>query len=450
MFKNLRNKFLFFNMVITSLLLLTAFCVVYLATYSNAKTENECKLDNVAKPFISSSGDSGGSGTLNDQNNPGLNPESKLSKQPNDEPRGELKGKLQGMTADKVTSDYALSFVVIVDQSGGLCEVCSLMDIERPLYIEAAQTAWHYKNTSPVTLAGRSWIYKIVPLQNDSIAAAVNLFQISFLDVTDTQKTMNTLLFTLGVVGMVMLAVIFLISLHYANRAIRPFAESWEKQEQFVADASHELKTPLGSIMVNCDVLAANKEKTIKSQKEWLSCIQRGADQMARLVNSLLTLARLEGVAFQMKKNTFDMAALLDEVMRSMNGMVVTKKLRVEHQFGFIGNIDGYERLVGQVLAILYDNAVKYTNEGGTIRVTLCQNKKGVFCTIGNTGKGIPARDLPRVFDRFFRCDAVRSSEEMSYGLGLSIARRITDEIEGKITVQSLEDEWTEFVFTFS
>lgn len=436
MFRKLRNKFLFLNMIVTSLVMMTAFGIVYLTTYSNTKADIERRLNNVSGSFV-----------IYDSEEPAV-PGSESSKVVN--------GRDKINTSHKVTSDYTPSFVITVDKTGNVLEINSLIDIPEDEYIEAAYTAWNQKNSSTINIAERTWIYKISPVEvtrttNGQITQTEfpDIFQILFLDITDMLKNLNDLLFTFLFVGIGMLIVIFLISIFYANRSIRPISESWAKQKQFIADASHELKTPLTTIMTNCDVLEANENETIKSQREWLGYIKVGADRMNKLVNSLLTLARVEGLNLQTSKQSFDMAALVCDVMQSMEAATIAKKLNIDRKIEFVGDIYGYEDSVRQVFTILYENAVKYVNEGGNINVSVRRTKKGVSCTVKNTGKGIPAKDLPYVFDRFYRLDTARSNEENSYGLGLAIAKSIVGQIGGKITVKSVENEWTEFTFMF-
>lgn len=435
MFKKLRNKFIILNMAVTSLVVLTAFSVVYIKTYSNIKAENRRKLNNVVGAFVISDS---GSSKLPDTDPSGRDP----LNHPN------------FITSNKVTPDYSPSFIITVDKDGNVLNINSFIDMPIDLYIKAARTAWNGKGNSTITIESRSWMYKIAPLQvkrmNEGKLVQTNsteYFHISFLDITDMQRNLNNLLSTFLFVGLGTLAVVFFISILYAKRSIQPIEEAWEKQKQFVADASHELKTPLTTIMTNCDVLEANEDETIKSQKEWLDYIRIGADRMSKLVNSLLTLARVEGMSVQAEKHHFDVAALIFDVMQSIDTVAQAKNLSISRKVEFVGDVCGYEESVRQIFTILYENAVKYADEGGNIDVSVCRTKKGILFTVKNTGKGIPDKDLPYIFDRFYRVDDARNSEENSYGLGLSIAKSITEQIGGRITANSIENEWTEFTF---
>jgi len=148
--------------------------------------------------------------------------------------------------------------VLIVDNQGEVVEVQSSVELPKEKYMKAAEIAWKTNEKNNMTFNDRQWKYDITPLSVNMIqdngelhTLTDRLYQIVFLDVTETNQTLRNLLITLLVVGFTMLVVIFFISLYFANSAERPIARTWENQKQFVADASHELKTPLSIIQVN-------------------------------------------------------------------------------------------------------------------------------------------------------------------------------------------------------
>jgi signal transduction histidine kinase len=132
---------------------------------------------------------------------------------------------------------------------------------------------------------------------DNGIAVNSNTTQIIFLDITDSVNFLHRLLWTFIFVGLAAIAVIFLTSLYFANRAIKPVTTAWEKQRQFVADASHELKTPLAVLTSTYSALQANEDETIKSQREYFGYMKSGMDRMAKLINDLLSLARMESAS---------------------------------------------------------------------------------------------------------------------------------------------------------
>ncbi|MCL1848016.1 MAG: HAMP domain-containing histidine kinase [Coriobacteriia bacterium] len=245
-----------------------------------------------------------------------------------------------------------------------------------------------------------------------------------------------------------MVAVIFCISYFFSRRAIRPVALAWEKQRQFVADASHELKTPLATMMANYDVVLSNETSTVESQKEWLGYLKTGMDRMNKLISSLLSLARLESDELLGEKSSFDASRLIAERIKQMESQAAERKLTVKSNLAEELHVKGNEQLTGQAFSILYDNALKYTDEGGTIEVSLRRDRKHAVCSVRNTGKGISPEDLPHIFDRFYRVDSARTGEDNSYGLGLSIASAIVEQLGGSLTATSQTDGWTEFILT--
>ncbi|KPU44379.1 His kinase A (phospho-acceptor) domain protein [Oxobacter pfennigii] len=259
MFKKLRNRFLFLNMAVTSLVMIVAFGAVYLTTYNNIQNENQRKLSGMAKSFTISS--------------------ERPLEQPYTPQDGYLSNKReQGQIVSMVSSDYTPSFTIFVDKNGVIIDIDTIIDMPEESYSEAAGAAWKKGGQSAIIMGGHIWLYSVIPVSVTQIyedgSSVTNTsgdsYQISFLDITDTQKTLRDLLITFIIVGLAMLAVIFLISLYFANRSMRPVISAWEKQRQFIADASHELKTPLSIIIANYDALLSNQDETIRVSTDGL------------------------------------------------------------------------------------------------------------------------------------------------------------------------------------
>lgn len=441
MFTKLRNKFLILNMAITSMVMIAAFAIIYFITYSNINSEIEEKLNLPSQMQITISG-AVESGTVEETLLPGSFD-------------GTEKGVTKATTAQRLSWANTLSFNIAVDAQGKILNINSFIDLPEEAYHKAAETAWRDKNSkSTIALEGKQWRYNIVPISiqvirenQQQIISDSNRSNIVFLDVTAYNKTLFELLTTLVIVGLVTLLVIFVVSLYFANRAIKPIAGAWEKQKQFVADASHELKTPISIINANYDALLANQEDTIKNQMKWLDYIRIGTDRMSKLTNDLLSLAKLEDAGIKTQKTPFDISSAIDEVISPMEAVILEKNFKLSCSVEPDIIIKSDDERVKQVVRILLDNAVKYTNEKGHIDITLARSKRQVIFSIKNSGKGIPQQDLPKVFDRFYRADPSRTHEG-SYGLGLSMAKTIIHRLGGEIEATSVENEYTNFTFT--
>src|SRR5690625_3681201 len=213
------------------------------------------------------------------------------------------------------------SFVLIVDSQGEVGEVQSSVELPKEKYMKAAEMAWKTIEKGNMTFNDRQWKYDITPLSVNMIqdngelhTLTDRLYQIVFLDVTETNQTLRNLLITLLVVGFTMLVVIFFISLYFANSAVRPIAKAWENQKQFVTDASHELKTPLSIIQANYDVLMDHPNVTIHDQMKWLHYMKVATDRMTKMITNLLELAQFEQVNAQLEMKMIHISSLIEEM----------------------------------------------------------------------------------------------------------------------------------------
>ncbi len=250
----------------------------------------------------------------------------------------------------------------------------------------------------------------------------------SEMDMLDQLSRTSILI---GVVGFIVLsAVAFFLS----KKSIEPVKVAFEKQKQFISDASHELKTPLTIISANADVLS----EEIGCNK-WLTYIQAQADRMNVLVNDLLNLTRLENNTSDFIKCDFDLSKAVENTVLPFEcrAFEENRKLEIDIQEGLTAN--GSERHIKQMAAIFIDNALKYSDENGTVRVSLSLvGDKKVF-SVFNTGTGIKESDKDKIFERFYRSDDSRSRMTGGYGLGLPIAKSIIDKHKFKVSIDNHE-----------
>ena len=246
-----------------------------------------------------------------------------------------------------------------------------------------------------------------------------------------------------GVIGMfgIILAGYFL-----AKRAMIPIQASWEKQQQFVSDASHELRSPLTGIYNNAELMLRHPEKTIEEESHRINTIIKESTRMTKLTASLLTLARADANKAELQLAMVNVSKLMEGVIDSFRPMEEIKGIRlniaVEPDLQLLAD---KERLY-QLLVILLDNAFKYTQSGGEVAVFCFQTEKNLMITVKDNGIGIAPKNLPHIFDRFFRGDKARSRESGGTGLGLAIAQWIVEQHKGKITVESELGRGTRFI----
>lgn len=258
----------------------------------------------------------------------------------------------------------------------------------------------------------------------------------------------NLVVFAVSVLGALTLGIIvyFLFSLFLARIALRPVEDSWKKQKQFVADASHELKTPLSVILANTDILASHKDETVESQMKWVENTRAEAVRMAELVNQLLFLAKNDdGLKVQMQDVNF--SNCVEGIVLGYDAVFYEK----QHKFSYEVTPDvwvvGNEGQLKQLVTILLDNANKYSKGEGNITLRLQNNGKHCTLTVANDSEQLSEEQLSHLFDRFYTVDNSRNKNNGGNGLGLNIAQVICQTHNGSIRV-SCENGRTAFEVT--
>ncbi|OFD84462.1 two-component sensor histidine kinase [Bacillus mycoides] len=267
-------------------------------------------------------------------------------------------------------------------------------------------------------------------------------------DTTAEEEMLNTL-FLILVIGCSVGSLCAIgIGFFLAGRALIPIQNSWEKQQRFVSDASHELRTPLAVIQSKTDVLFQSPSATIEEKAMDISTISKECRRLSKLVSNLLLLARSDSNQIEVDKKTFKLDKLLEEIVDPYKEIASYQEkemiLKVEHDILFMGD----RERIHQMMVILLDNAMKYTNEGGHIQIDCTQTNSSIRIQVRDDGIGVTEEDIPKLFDRFYQGDKARSTSEGA-GLGLSIANWIVEKHYGKISVESKLGEGTCFEVIF-
>ena len=260
--------------------------------------------------------------------------------------------------------------------------------------------------------------------------------RIVFADMSSELSTLDNLLRTCVLIGVVSLGVFLVISLLLARWAVRPVDRAWKQQRQFVADASHELKTPLTVIMTNAELLQSpDYEPEAKAQ--FSQSILTMSRQMRGLVERLLELARVDSGRPNMTFARCDLTQLVSQAALPFEALFFEKGLALTCQVEEGICVQGSPAHLTQVVEILLDNAQKYSSPGGEVTVRLSRQHWGhCLLTVSNPGPALSPQQLQDIFKRFYRADQARSRDG-SFGLGLSIAQAIVTEHKGRIWAES-------------
>lgn len=249
-----------------------------------------------------------------------------------------------------------------------------------------------------------------------------------FMDNTVINENAATLFRYTLIFGGMALIVFFFLSQFLAKKIIRPLEENHMKQKQFISDAGHELKTPVSVVSANAELLSREI-----GENQWLDNILYENERMGMLVGQLLELARTESVTPQMEIIDFSRLvqgeALPFESVAFENGL----ELICNTQDGI--TVEGNSSQLKQLVSILLDNAIRHSTDGKTIKLRLIKEHGVAVLSVINNGDEIPEEHRKQIFERFYRVDTARNGEDKHYGLGLAIAKSITETHKGHIEV---------------
>ncbi len=265
----------------------------------------------------------------------------------------------------------------------------------------------------------------------------------SLRDVRETLYRLLVVLLPLGIGG---LGLAILGGRFMAGRALRPVRNSFERQRAFVADASHELKTPLTLIRADAEVVLYRKSLNQEDRKLVEHALAE-TDRMGAVLSDLLLVARLDAGKLEVAKKPFDLVSVLTEEAERFGPRAAGKDIRLEVEAPAELQVLGDAKRTGQLLAVLLDNAVRFTPPGGSIVVRGRLRDRWAEASVTDSGSGIPPEHLSRVFDRFYRAEAARSRGGTGggTGLGLSIARDLAQAQGGDLTAESVEGRGSTF-----
>jgi len=226
-----------------------------------------------------------------------------------------------------------------------------------------------------------------------------------------------------------------------SGRALRPIKTAMDSQRTFIADASHELRTPVAVVRTNAELLkrhlGPDTGHTAASDQVALDDILSESDRLGRMVDQMLTLAEADAGQRTVLSSEISLNELIDEVARSMRSIAETRQMLLETRLTDDVSVNGDPGRLRELVSVLLDNAVKYADAGGRVEVALRKEHRKAIIEVSNNGPGIPRDALPHVFDRFYRVDEARSRESGGTGLGLAIARHIVDAHGGTINIES-------------
>lgn len=266
-----------------------------------------------------------------------------------------------------------------------------------------------------------------------------------FVDISSEQSMRAALIRNCVLIGMAGFFVFLLISTLFARWAVKPVENAWNEQKQFVADASHELKTPLTVILTNAELLQS-PEYSADAKTHFSDHILTMAQQMRALVEDLLELSRADNGSMQLAMENVNLSSLIEHSLCLFEPLYFEQGLTLHDEIADDVWVKGSPTHLKQVLDILLDNALKYSASDSEVLVKLEKQHHGCLLSVTSCGDTISQKDLKKIFQRFYRIDQSRTRSG-SYGLGLSIAESIVRKHHGKIRAESVDGRNTFFVY---
>lgn len=325
-------------------------------------------------------------------------------------------------------------FIVRLDEEGNVTDV-STDFIASVTQTEAEEFARKVLNEKRQVGYYKNYRFQILAKKNDNI--------VIFLNTTMELRSVRNVLLISCLVGVVCFLVVFLLVILLSKRAMKPYIRNIERQKRFITDASHEIKTPLTSIATSVDVIEMEY-----GEDEWTRNIHKQTSKMSRMVADLVTLSRLDEENPFLERTEFSLSDAVWEVAEPFASLAKAQgkkySQRIEENLTLCGNPDATR----QMISVLLDNAMKYSDENGTIRLDVYKVHGKTKIEVFNTCVLKETQNLSRLFDRFYRPDNSRSRKTGGSGIGLSIAQAVAEAYGGKIKVSSKDGKSIMFQVT--
>ncbi|MGM7723975.1 sensor histidine kinase [Metabacillus sp. Hm71] len=265
-------------------------------------------------------------------------------------------------------------------------------------------------------------------------------------NITDLSELLKGLLTILVISALIFSGIAFSFSRIMARRAMVPIEQAFRRQQEFVADASHELRTPLSVMLSSLDILEMEKQEQNEMAGKMVDNLKDEVKRMTGLVGDLLTLARSDSDDQKITFEDFNLYSVAERTVASFKAHALAKNIKLELNSHEMIKINGNKERLTQLLYILLDNAIKYSQDPGSVSLSIKKEANTVLIAVKDTGIGMDPKELPHIFERFYRVDKARTRQQGGHGLGLSIAKWIVELHNGRITVESKLGEGSTFL----
>lgn len=414
MIKKLQKKMIAVSMLAITIVLAVIIGAIDVANYNSVQKNADALMNILA--------DNGGKMPVSQPENENpAKPDNQLREKDNPVPGG---GKMKNGVLSPETPYETRYFTVLLDESGKAVSsntgfIAAIENDEAMALAEKLFTAEKEQ--------GFSGNYRYRFVKNNSGTLCI------FLDCTRDLNSFYSFVVSGAAIAAAGLLLVFVLVVLFSKAAVKPVAESYEKQRRFITDAGHEIKTPLTVIEANTEVIEMEN-----GESEWTKSTKNQVKRLSKLTSQLIMLAKMEEISL---KNNYCEFSLSDTVLKAAQPFeAVALSAGKELVCDVCGGLDiaGDKKAISALVSVLLDNAMKYSSPHSQVIVSLKKaDKKKLLCVYNKTDLEINQKDLPELFDRFYRPDASRNSQTGGSGIGLSIAKAIADSHRAKIFAES-------------
>jgi signal transduction histidine kinase len=422
--KQYRRRFVLSTMLLIALVLLISLSALFVIQYRNSWEETKNTMSLVAGPW----------------DRPGEGFRALETLQPPEPPEGEDGERLPPMRGQRGKlnlEDTENIITVFVDSETGTLSILdkNSEEIDSAILYDAVKAARDSREEFGLLRQYGLLYYRESTQLNEKYAFT----SVSYLRTRLLRSFLGLLL--IFVLSMVLFS---LISIWLSKRAAKPMEQAIDMERQFVADISHDLKTPITVILANNSILRSDPEARVGEQEQWLDSTDTAAKNMMELIGQMLTLSSLESVERTVNRESLDLSNIAEKCALQMESVAYDRGVildtDIRENIHILGDRDYAERICSGLM----ENALKYEPDGGTVFVRLERQKKKALFRVENAGSVIAPEDLPHIFERFYRGDKARTGHK-GYGLGLPIIKQMTELLGGEITVESSQENGTVF-----
>ncbi len=436
MLKEYRKRFVISAMLMVGLVLLLSFAFLAYSAYRTESENLENTMMQVLKPW-GMEGDGMFGGFRKFGGHPQDRPDGNF--QPPELPDGRKPGAANG--EDLGISDENITTVLVNSSTGDISILSESEDLDEAAISDAVKAIEESSGSF-----GRIAAYSLIYYRETTMDG----YKIALTDSSYLTSRVASQIGVLAVLFIGIMGLMLLVSMHLAKNAAKPMEDAIDMERQFVADISHDLKTPISVVLANNSILKSSPDSTVADQMQWIDSSDEAVRSMRTLVEEMLALSSLESLERRsaQEKTRVDLSSVAEKCELQMESVAYERGVMIDSEIDesvfTMADPDHIERIVSGLI----ENALKYEPLGGKIEIRLKKNRKKAILSIQNHGSRISEDDLPHIFERFYRGDKARSDKK-GYGLGLPIIKQMCELCSAQISAESSEEIGTQFTVTF-